>query len=193
MYPCAFVLQPDWRHPVWITGSQLFEPPKGTRLFPPARGKRKWAWGWGQVTPAQLMRLGIDRNVSCTVHRRRNQGGTRGMCPPLSFQSVPYISCTTNEILHTVPPPIKKSFLRLCSGWLCISSRSIFKWNVVWWLFMYKLQWYSPTWQNPLLIWKALILCSSFFQLLYLVGVLLLTFDLLTCVHSQGMFHHSPT
>ena len=119
------------------------------------------------------MRLGIDRNVSCTVHRRRNQGGTRGMCPPLSFQSVPYISCTTNEILHTVPPPIKKSFLRLCSGWLCISSRSIFKWNVVWWLFMYKLQWYSPTWQNPLLIWKALILCSSFFQLLYLVGVLL--------------------
>ena len=36
--------------------------------------------------------------------------GTRGVpgarAPP-SFQSVPYISCTTNEILHTVPPQSK--------------------------------------------------------------------------------------
>ena len=28
-------------------------------------------------------------------------------------------------------------------------------------------------------------------QILYLFGVLLMTFDLLTCVHSQGMFQHS--
>ena len=35
--------------------------------------------------------------------------GTRGARapPPPSFQSVPYISCTTNEILHTVPPQSK--------------------------------------------------------------------------------------
>ena len=36
--------------------------------------------------------------------------GTRGVpgahAPP-SFQFVPYISCTTNEILHTVPPQSK--------------------------------------------------------------------------------------
>ena len=35
--------------------------------------------------------------------------GTRGVparAPP-SFQSVPHVSCTTNEILHTVPPQSK--------------------------------------------------------------------------------------
>ena len=34
-------------------------------------------------------------------------GGAPGARAPPSFQSVPYISCTTNEILHTVPPQSK--------------------------------------------------------------------------------------
>ena len=50
------------------------------------------------------------------THRRRNQGGTGGTCPPkfsvcsiyvLYYKVIYYILCPP-------PPPIKKSFLRLC-------------------------------------------------------------------------------
>ena len=38
----------------------------------------------------------------------------------------------------------------------------------------------------------SLSLLSLLMQVLYLVGVLIMTSDLLTCVHSQGMVYQSP-
>ena len=45
-------------------------------------------------------------------------------------------------------------------------------------------------WQNQKYLWR---LSFPDMQILYHLGVLLMTFNLLTCVHSQGMFHHSSS
>ena len=51
------------------------------------------------------------------VHRRKNQGGTGGMCPP-KFHKLLYKLLTTLCVVSDCapPPPIKKSFLRLCGA-----------------------------------------------------------------------------
>ena len=59
----------------------------------------------------------------------------------------------------------------------------------------------SPTWESVIGVAGYLgaagkvtiiIWFSSLMQISYFVGLLLITFNLLTCIHSQGMFHHSP-
>ena len=50
------------------------------------------------------MAMGLNLGVSWEHGIGVGTRGAPGARAPPSFQSVPYISCTTNEILHTVPP-----------------------------------------------------------------------------------------
>ena len=55
----------------------------------------------------------IYKSMYRVYQRRRNRGGTGGMCPP-KFHKLLYKLFTTLCVVSDCAPPIKKSFLRLC-------------------------------------------------------------------------------
>ena len=72
-----------------------------------------------QITPLQIASI-VNESILFLAqaigihHRRRNQGGTGGTCPPMFSVCSIYV-LYYKVIYYILCPPVKKSFLRLCS------------------------------------------------------------------------------